>query len=103
MDSRQKLSFEQQISDYKYMMLLKHKYETPRMLLCCPLLPSLRKKYLLKRWRDDRTRYILENCRDYDYLSDQEMEELLAAVKIVKALLSMQDSAQVKIRLFSED
>jgi hypothetical protein len=80
---------------------LKKMFSSPRDLLFSPSISSARKSDLLKKWQDERTLYIFENCRDYDYILDQEMEELLRSVKIVKAILSAQEESKVKISIWT--
>jgi hypothetical protein len=69
---------------FMYMRCLQRTFNEPAGLLEASGVPLLRRKFLLKRWRDDRTLYLAENCRDYDYLQDIEMESLLWAVDEIK-------------------
>lgn len=85
--------------EYPHMMLLRKIFKSPYALLCFSGLSERRKKYLLKRWRDDRTRYIFECLRDFDYMSDEELIDLLGSVKIAKALTFAQCKMQIPICL----
>jgi hypothetical protein len=69
---------------YKYMILLQKVYKVPILLLHDRTISLLRRKFLLKKWRDERTAYLYENCRDYDYLQDKQITLLLACVNKIK-------------------
>ncbi len=71
---------------YKYMIALQRIYKAPTLLMHCKWLSFKRRMYLLKRWRDDRTRYLIENCNDMDYGKDRELEQILRCVRKMKAL-----------------
>lgn len=69
---------------YKYMVLLQKIYRRPVLLLCDRTVPMTRRHFLLRQWRDDRTRYLLENGHDHDYMKDKEMEKILHCVQMTK-------------------
>jgi hypothetical protein len=92
----------QQLTDYKHMLLLRKLFRNPHSLLFAKSIPISRRKYLLKRWRDDRTKFILEFMRDYDYLNDAEMVELLSVVKIAKILTHSQKRMRINIQLIDK-
>ncbi len=54
---------------------------------------------LLKRLRDERTLYLFENCRDLDYMNDQEMEEILKSVQLIKMLKISQGKIKQVIQI----
>ena len=66
---------------FMHMNTLHRVFVHPYYLLKNSNIPVSRREYLLKRWRDERTQFLLENCRDMDYLQDEEMERLLQAVQ----------------------
>ncbi len=39
---------------------------------------------LLKEWRDERTRFLMECCRDMDYLNDGTMQSILQALHAIR-------------------
>lgn len=39
---------------------------------------------LLKTWRDERTRYLIECCRDMDYSNDIDMHAILQALQAIR-------------------
>lgn len=88
------------LSRYEYMLRLQRLYHSPHSLLYCPKLHVPRKSYLLKKWRDERAQYIFEHGRDYDYLRDAELEEVMQAVKVAKAALSAEEITRLKIRIY---
>lgn len=69
---------------YKYMTSLQSIFKAPINLLRCKSLSLVRRKFLLKRWRDDRTRYLFENYSDLNYATDRQMEQLLRCVDKIK-------------------
>lgn len=90
-------------SEKSYSLILKKIFSSPRRLLYSPALSQARKKHLLKLWRDERTLYILENCRDHDYLQDQEMEDLLRSLQVIKTIISKEEDMKIKIRIRTKD
>lgn len=78
-------------------------YPTPYALLCSSTLSLPAKKHLLKKWRDDRTKFIYENCRDYDYTFDDEMDEVLKMVKAAKAIASTEEKINTEINIYFLD
>lgn len=99
MDRNKKSFFLREISDFTYMISLKRIFFSPRNLLYFPSLPSARKRDLLRRWRDERMRYLFENARDYDFMIDQEIEDLQNTVKLAKAIMSAEEESAVRIFL----
>lgn len=47
-------------------------------------IPYERRRYLLRKWRDERSHYIMENFRDFDYTQDEELERLMHALNALK-------------------
>lgn len=70
--------------DYLYMTALERIFDEPMVLLQSFQIPYHRRRYLLKQWRNDRSRYLAENCRDMDYINDPEMDGLLHALNALK-------------------
>lgn len=87
-------------SSYRYMMKLRKFYPTPYALLCSSTLSLPAKKHLLKKWRDDRTKFIYENCRDYDYTYDDEMDEILKMVSAAKAIATVEEKISTEINIY---
>ena len=75
-------------TEYRYMTLLQKTYKAPAFLLHDSNLPIVRRAYLLKQWRDERTRYLYETCHDWDYQKDRQMYQLLKCVNKIKRLQS---------------
>ena len=69
---------------YMYMKMLEKVFDQPKQLLESFQIPYHRRTYLLKQWRNDRSRYLAENCRDMDYMQDAEMDGLLHALNALK-------------------
>lgn len=46
-------------------------------------IPAFRKKQILMRWKDERTRYLFVNGRDYDFLSDEKLKEISEALEFM--------------------
>lgn len=95
-------TFLREISDFNYMLCLRRIFFSPRKLLYFPSLSSARKRDLLRKWRDERMRYLFENCRDHDFLADKEIEDLQNTVTLVKALILAEEENAVKIFIFQE-
>jgi hypothetical protein len=78
---------------------LKRIFFSPRNLLYFPSLSSARKRELLRKWQDERMRYIFETGRDYDFMLDKEIDDLQSSVNIVKAIVVAEEENAVRISL----
>lgn len=56
----------------------------PTSLLFNYSVPYEEKIALLKEWRDERTRFLHECCRDMDYINDLTMESILQALHTIR-------------------
>ena len=69
---------------YLYMMRLSRMFDGPLDLLQRRNIPYERRLFLLRRWRDERTRYLITNFGDMGYIQDEEMDQLNHALNALK-------------------
>lgn len=79
-----------QLADYQYMLSLQKIFTDPKKLVKSRHIPLSRRRFLLKRWHDDRQKFLLENCHDMDYMRDHEMEILFASVAVINDIIAEQ-------------
>ena len=59
-------------------------YSHPLSLLHDHSLTYAEKVQKLKTWRDERTKFLLECCRDMDYINDWQIEYVLQALREIR-------------------
>ena len=69
---------------YLYMTRLGRMFGGPLDLLQRRNIPYERRLFLLRRWRDERTRYLISNFGDMGYIQDEEMDLLNHALNALK-------------------
>lgn len=72
--------------EYKHMKYLYKIYKVPALLLRDRTLPLFRREILLKRWKDERSRYLFENCHDHDYDHDKQIELITKCLDKIKKI-----------------
>lgn len=82
--------YSKQLDNYQYMLSLQKIFNDPKNLVKSRHIPLPRRRYLLKRWHDDRQKFLYENCTDMDYMRDHEMELLLASVSVINDIIAEQ-------------
>jgi hypothetical protein len=91
------------VPDLKFMALLQKIFGNPQGVLYASALSFQRKINLLKKWRYERTLYILSHCRDHDYMNDKEMDGLIKSVKVAKSAAEAEKNTGTKIRIEKSD
>ncbi len=67
-----------------YMEMLQSLFKKPLNLVNSASLSLRQKRFLLKKWYEDRENYIFENYGDPSEVNDKEMERLMRAMREVK-------------------
>lgn len=71
--------------EYLYMQILQKIFKAPALLMHCRKITILRRKTLLKRWQEDRVRFLFENCHEMDYMKDRQMDQLIRCSRKIDA------------------
>lgn len=99
-NSNSKFSFP---TEYKFMNALKKIFQAPHDLLYSNSISFSRKRKLLKKWRDERTKFVYENYRDHDYMMDKEMANLVRAADLAKAIIRIEQDSGIVITIAKRD
>ncbi len=72
------------LTNYDYMHEMQRSFKMPLMLSYEESIPAEERIEMLRRWRDERTRFLFENCHDMDYVHDPQLLQLRKCIRDIK-------------------